>query len=115
MFELGAKHMPPLPEGVPSPRDWGDQEIARERLHELASQVQLERRKVRWEFPSAEQMWEVFSSAGPQVAAREALSEEQLQQLAADARELVREYDQGDGTTIVLEPEYLQIVARKRG
>jgi SAM-dependent methyltransferase len=115
MFGNASKYAPPLPEGMPSPRDWGNEEIARQRLEGLASHVQLERRTVRWEFESAEVMWNVFSSAGPQVATREMLDDDKLQQLAAESAEIVREHDQGDGTRIVLEPEYLQIVARKRG
>jgi SAM-dependent methyltransferase len=115
MFELGNQYGPSLPEGVPNPREWGNEEIVRRRFDGLASSVQLERRTMRWEFPSAEVMWDAFGSAGPQVAARETMDEDTLRKLQAEASEIVREFDQGDGSTIVLEPQYLQIVARKRG
>ena len=37
------------------------------------------------------------------------------EQVRAGAVRLVERYDQGDGGAIVVEPEYLQVVARKRG
>ena len=114
-FEMTARYAPPPPEGIPSPRDWGLEDIARKRLEPHASSVELERRKLRWEFPSLEVMWEFHASAGPGEALRRSLDPEQLERMRADAAELVRRYDQGDGGSIVLEPEYLQIVARKRG
>src|SRR3954471_9821273 len=37
MFECMAKYGPQLPEGVPNPRDWGEEDIVRERLEPHAS------------------------------------------------------------------------------
>src|SRR3954454_11421913 len=49
-FETLGRYAPPLPEGVPSPRDWGMEEIAEQRLGPLASSLEMRRRTLRWEF-----------------------------------------------------------------
>jgi ubiquinone/menaquinone biosynthesis C-methylase UbiE len=115
LFELMARYGPALPEGVPSPRDWGIEDIARERLEPYASSLHLERASTRWEFDSFEHAMQTFGSAGPSAAARAALSEEQRQQLGAEAYELMQRHNQAGDGRVVVEPEYLQIVARKRG
>jgi SAM-dependent methyltransferase len=114
-FECTAKYAPPLPAGVPNPRDWGDEEIARERLGPYASSLQVERVTTHWEFDSLEHAVQTFGSAGPGVAMREAMTEEQRQQLAAEAFELLQRHNKGSDGRVVLDPEYLQVVARKRG
>src|SRR3954466_13485105 len=43
LFELLASFGPPLPEGVPNPREWGEEDIVRERLGPYASSLQVER------------------------------------------------------------------------
>jgi SAM-dependent methyltransferase len=115
MFECTAKYAPPLPEGVPNPRDWGEEEIARERLSPYAASLQVERVSTRWEFESFEQAMQTFASAGPSVAMQEAMTEEQRQQLATEAFELMQRHNKGSDGRVVLDPEYLQVVARKRG
>jgi SAM-dependent methyltransferase len=114
-FECTAKYAPPLPEGVPNPRDWGEEEIVRERLGPYASSLQLERVSTRWEFDSFEHAFQTFGSAGPGVAMRQTMSEEQRQQLATEAFALLQRHNKADDGRVVLEPEYLQVVARKRG
>ena len=115
LFECMAKYGPQLPEGVPNPRDWGDEEIVRERLGPYASSLQIERASTHWEFDSFEHALQTFGSAGPSVAARESMSEEQRQQLAAEASEVMQRHNKGSDGRVVLDPEYLQVVARKRG
>jgi SAM-dependent methyltransferase len=115
MFELMSKYGPPLPEGVPNPREWGIEEIVQERLGPYASSLQLERRTLRWEFDSFEHAFKTFGSAGPQTAAREMLDESTLQEMGAAAVELVQRHNKADDGRVVLEPQYLQVVARKRG
>src|ERR687884_1578411 len=51
-FECTAKYAPALPEGVPNPRDWGEEEIVRERLGPYAASLQIERVSTHWEFDS---------------------------------------------------------------
>jgi SAM-dependent methyltransferase len=115
LFELMTKYGPPLPEGVPSPRDWGVEEIVQERLGPHASSLGLERRTVRFAFDSFEDAMQTFGSAGPSVAQRASMSEEALQQMGAEAFALMQRNNKADDGTLVVEPEYLQVVARKRG
>ena len=115
MFELMSRYGPALPEGVPNPRDWGIEEIARERLGPYASSLQMDRVTTRWQFESFEQAMQTFGSAGPSVAMREQMPQERLQQMGADAFELMQRHNRASDGTVVVEPEYLQVVARKRG
>src|SRR3954454_13172092 len=52
MFECMGRYGPPLPEGVPNPRQWGLEEVVEERLGQYASSLQLERVTTRFEFDS---------------------------------------------------------------
>jgi SAM-dependent methyltransferase len=115
MFELMSRFGPALPEGVPSPRDWGIEEIVQERLGPHASSLQVERVTTRWEFDSFEHALQTFGSAGPSVAQRESMSDESLQQMAAEAVALMQRHNKATDGRLVVEPEYLQVVARKRG
>src|SRR3954464_14537538 len=60
VFETMSRYAPPMPEGVPEPRDWGDEEVARARLEPLASSLAIERKKLHWEFDSFDQLWETL-------------------------------------------------------
>jgi SAM-dependent methyltransferase len=115
LFECMSKYGPPLPEGVPNPREWGIEEVVEERLGPHASSVRLERVTVRWEFESFEHAMGTFGSAGPSAAARDALSADKRQALLEEARAVLQRYNQADDGRVVVEPEYLQVVARKRG
>src|SRR3954467_3547062 len=55
LFECMSKYGPPLPEGVPQPRDWGLEEVVEERLGPYASSLQIERVTIRWQFESFQQ------------------------------------------------------------
>jgi SAM-dependent methyltransferase len=115
VFEALARYAPPLPEGVPQPRDWGVEEIAEQRLGPLASSLSMERRTLHWEFDSWDHMWQTLQSAGPGAAAAKSMPQETLEQMTRAVQEVVERHNRGDGGRIVLEPEYLEIVARKRG
>src|SRR3954454_3254462 len=54
LFECMSKYGPPLPEGVPNPREWGIEEVVEERLGPYASSLQLERVSTHWEVDSFE-------------------------------------------------------------
>jgi ubiquinone/menaquinone biosynthesis C-methylase UbiE len=115
MFEVLSKYAPPLPDGVPQPRDWGVEAIAEDRLGPLASSLVLERRKMRWEFESWDHMWQTLQSAGPAAAARNMLAPETLEEVARAGREVADRWNLADDGRVIVEPEYLEIVARKRG
>ena len=115
LFECMAKYGPPLPEGVPNPREWGLEEVVQERLGPYASSLQAERITIRWEFESFQHAMQTFGSAGPSAAARAAMSDEQRQALLEDAQALMQRHNKADDGRVVVEPQYLQVVARKRG
>ena len=115
LFETMARYGPQLPEGVPNPREWGLEEIVRERLGPYASSLGLDRVTTHWEFDSFEHAMQTFGSAGPSAAARAAMSEEQRRQLGAEAYEVLQRHNKASDGRVVVEPEYLQVVARKRG
>src|SRR4051794_28201965 len=115
LFECMARFGPQLPEGVPNPRDWGEEEIVRERFGPYASSLQMERVSTRWEFDSFEHAMQTFGSAGPSAAIRATMSDEERQKLLAAAQELLQRHNRASDGRVVLEPQYLQVVARKRG
>jgi SAM-dependent methyltransferase len=102
----------PLPEGMPAPEEWGDEEVVRARLEGLAAHVEIERRTLVWTGTPEVLAAELLESAPTYVAAREALSAEDFDALGRDALELLRELDGGKGQ---IEADYLVVVARRRG
>jgi ubiquinone/menaquinone biosynthesis C-methylase UbiE len=115
IFEVLNSYAPPPPEGVPLPRLWGDEEIARQRLEPLASSVAMNRRSMRWEFESFDDQWDRYLAAGPGAAARKAMPQELIDEARRRVREIVDRHNRAGGGRVVVEPEYLEIVARKRG
>lgn len=117
MFALQAQYAPPPPEDLPLPSQWGVEEVVRERLEGLASTVRTEPRYLRWEFESPEGMWQFFSvNAGPAVVARDRLPPDRYEALHQDFLRLVAEWSAGGAQgVVVIEAEYLLVVARKRG
>ncbi|MBA3300377.1 MAG: class I SAM-dependent methyltransferase [Thermoleophilaceae bacterium] len=105
----------PPPEGVPSPFDWGVEEIVRERLGPHAGTVEIERRNCDWSFESREAALEYFGNAGPQAALKAGLTEQgRYEEFRERAWALMDELSVGE-EGVRLQPEYLLVVARKRG
>jgi SAM-dependent methyltransferase len=104
----------PMPEGVPKPSLWGDEDVVRERLAPYANTVRAERVTIPVSFDSADDLWRAFSGNGPLVALRQALPAEQFDALGDEVREVVKPYTNADGR-VKADAEYLRIVARKRG
>jgi SAM-dependent methyltransferase len=113
--EVGQRFSPP-PEGFGRPQEWGDEGTARGRLEGLAAHVEFERGSLAMEAESPEALAGMFvDSAPPYQAAREGLPEEQYEQLVAETVELARRWNAADDGSARVDPEYLVIVARKRG
>lgn len=114
MFGLIRDIVPPPPD-LPSPFEWGVEETVRERLGPHAGSIEIERRRVDWRFPSREAAADHFENAGPQAALRAALTEQgRYDDFRERDLELLDELNVGEGE-IRLTPEYLLVVARKRG
>ncbi len=116
LFARRSRYGPPLPEGVPPAGDWGREEVVRERFDGLAATVDLERRTVPFEAESPEALWSFFEeNAGPAVMARKMLPETTYAEMREDGLALVREWNTAGDRSVVIDAEYLLVVARRRG
>src|SRR6266516_5113167 len=111
MFMTIAKHAPPPP-GVASPLLWGTEEHLRELFGDGISELRVERRASRQAFRSADHFLDFFRTYfGPTKVAFERVGPEGEEALEADLRAYLDEYNKAGDRALVLEPEYLQIVA----
>lgn len=106
----------PQPSGdVPSPLEWGDPDVVQARLGPHADTVGIGRRSARFEFESKEQGLEWGeANLGPLVALRSMLPPESYQELVGRIVSLTEAFDQGPGDRVVIDSEFLAVVARKR-
>jgi SAM-dependent methyltransferase len=113
MFMTIAKHAPPPP-GVNSPLLWGTEERLRELFGDEVSDLRLERRKSRQAFRSADHFLDFFRTYfGPTKVAYERVGPEGEEALTADFRAYLEESNVAGDRALVLEPEYLQVVATR--
>jgi SAM-dependent methyltransferase len=113
LFRAIAAHVPPAP-GVEPPGRWGDETYLKELWGDTATVV-APRKTFRFRFPSAEHHVDFFASQyGPTVKAFEAVGEAGAEALRSDILEAVRRYNRADDGTLVLQMDYLEVVATKR-
>jgi SAM-dependent methyltransferase len=106
----------PLPDGLPLPQEWGDEETARARLDGLAGHVEFERPVLTLTAASPEAYADEFAATAPTFAAAKArLGEQEADELRREIAELARSWSGGGDGPISIEAQYLLIVARKRG
>jgi hypothetical protein len=113
MFEILDRYAPNRPAGVPNPRDWGEEDVVRERFDGLAGSIQVERRMLPWEFDSFGQMAALFRNHGPRGV--DELPEDKLGALVGELQGLVERWNSADDESVRIEAEYTLVVARKRG
>lgn len=112
--ELAAKYSGPPPMETPSPFLWGEPEEVHHRLEGLASSVQIQRQIVRFEFASLEEgraLWEQYN--GPALALKAALPEDRYRQLSDEVAMLIGELNRASEGRLLMEPEFLVVLARK--
>ncbi|HEX3173106.1 MAG TPA: methyltransferase domain-containing protein [Solirubrobacterales bacterium] len=113
MFMTTARHAPPPP-GVQSPLLWGTEERLRELFGDDISNLRVERRRSRQTFRSADHFLEFFRTYfGPVKVAFERVGAEGEAALETDLREYLAEHNTAGDRALVLEPEYLQVVATR--
>lgn len=112
MFKATSKHAP-SPQGMPAPVLWGDETTVRERLKDKISDLKLTRRINLFQFPSgAVDVVEFFRRCyGPTQRAFEALDDEKQAALRKDLEQLWREHSRATDNTILVDEEYLEVVA----
>jgi 2-polyprenyl-6-hydroxyphenyl methylase/3-demethylubiquinone-9 3-methyltransferase len=113
VFRALDQFRPPSP--FPLPSLWGDEKVVEERLAPHAARVQSERVSIAWEFDSFDEMWQAFSNNGPLVALRQSIAPEQFDGIRQQMLEIVERNSQAGDGGLRADPEYLRIVARKRG
>jgi ubiquinone/menaquinone biosynthesis C-methylase UbiE len=114
VFRATAKHVAP-PAGVPSPLQWGDEVIVRERLGTDVKDLQVTRHlaQLKFPFPIPETVEFYRVHYGPTLKAFAGLSETAQAALRRDLEDLyARHNDAGDGTTCIA-AEYLEVVGRR--
>ena len=114
MFKAGAKYVPPPP-GMPSPVQWGSEDIVRERFSQGISDLQLTRRKIVFTYPfgPADVVEHFRKYFGPTQKQFEMLDEKSQAAMRSDLTALWEGANQAtDGTTRV-ESEYLEVRATK--
>jgi len=113
MFMTIAKHAPPPP-GVTSPLLWGTEDHLRELFGDEISDLRVERRAARQAFRSADHFLDFFRTYfGPTKVAYERVGPEGEAALTADMKAYLEEYNKAGDRALVLEPEYLQVVATR--
>jgi SAM-dependent methyltransferase len=111
-FKTVAKHVPP-PSGIPSPLEWGNEEIVRERLGDGIADLKLTRRNYafRYPFPPADVAEYYLTYFGPTNRAHAALDESGQKALRKSLVELWASNNLSSNGSTYLEAEILEVVA----
>lgn len=113
LAEAAAKYRPPPPVELPSPFRWGEEQTVRSLFEGLASSIRLEQRVLRWAFESLAAMQAVLQGQGGAVMAKQMLPPEVYERMGREIEALVSRHNQGSGDRVVIDNEYLLVVARK--
>ena len=113
MFQTIAKHAPPPP-GVESPLLWGTEDRVRGLFGDGVGEIRFEPRISRQPFRSADHYIEFFRKYfGPTQMAYERVGAEGEEALTNDLRSFLEAANTAGDRAMVLEAEYLQIVATR--
>jgi SAM-dependent methyltransferase len=114
--ELLVKFSLAPPGGIefPSPFAWGDPEEVRRRFDGKAWSLRLERRTVRFSFPTPEAGFSFWERTNPPLMAlKTVLPPDRYQQVQAEGASLMRTMNGANDGSLVLDSEYLSVLARK--
>jgi SAM-dependent methyltransferase len=113
MFKVVGAHVPP-PAGITPPVRWGDPEFVQE-LFGAEADLESRTRMFAFRFRSAEEFFEVFKDFyGPTVKAWAALDDAGKQAFRDDLVSLAAGANRSTDGGLVVEGEYLEVVATKR-
>lgn len=113
LFRAIGAQLPPPP-GLEPPVLWGDPEHVRELWGDRAD-IAAPRKTFLWRFPSVDHQVEFFvRNYGPTVKAAEALGDDGRAALLDEMRAAARRFDRSDDGTLLLQMDYLEVVATKR-
>ena len=99
---------------MPSPLQWGDPAVVRDRLAPHAESIEISQRAARLAFESPKAGLE-FAEAylGPMVALRTILPPDAYEALADQVVALSEQFNRGPAGRVVIDSDYLSVVARK--
>lgn len=106
---------PPAGLELPSPFEWGDPEIVQHRFSGKTSSMRLEHCAVTFSFGSPEEGWEFWERTNPPlIALKSMVPPERFQEVVAQGQRLMRAMNTAGDSRLILDSEYLQVVAHKR-
>jgi SAM-dependent methyltransferase len=112
LFRTIAAHVPPPP-GVEPPGRWGDETYLKE-LWGDAVTIHAPRKTFLFRFPSPRDHVEFFARYyGPTLKAFETVGEAGADALLGDILDVVARFNRADDGTVVLQMDYLEVVATK--
>jgi len=100
-----AEQQVPLPYGVPSPADWGRQEIVRRRLEPQVEELEIRLRTVRIEFPGAEALFDALARPAGLTDRDRSIVRPEFDRLLASCN--------ADPAAVRLDARYLLITGRR--
>jgi len=99
---------------LPSPFEWGDPSVVRNRFDGKASSLRLETRTVRFAFPSVDAGFAFWERTNPPLMAlRTMLPPERYEPLRHEGASLMRTMNVATDGSLVLDSEYLSVIAVK--
>jgi SAM-dependent methyltransferase len=114
-FRTIADHAPP-PSGIPSPLEWGNEDIVRHRLKDRIADLKLTRRNYpfRLPFPPTDVVDYFITWFGPANRAHSSLDENGQKALRKDLEALWSSHNRSTNGSTYLEAEFLEVVADKQ-
>ena len=115
MFKIMGKHVPPAP-GVPSPLQWGNEALVKERLGDQIADLQCTPRTITFHFPfSPAATVEYFRTYyGPTLRAFATLSPDAQEALRNDLEQLWTQHNRSQNGVTQVDSTYLEVVAVRK-
>lgn len=113
MARLFAAYSTRLPFELPSPFEWGDPDVARERLG-AASAISIRPGMLTWTFASLDEtlgFWE--STNAPTIALKSTVSAERYEDFRREARRLMADLNTSGDGRVELSSSYITVIARR--
>ncbi len=99
---------------VPSPFEWGEEEVVRKRFAPHASAVDVKPGTIVWPFDSVDSTFEFWERTNaPTIALRMTIEPERYAAFQDDARRLMHDLNSARGAGVELRSSYLSVIAVK--
>lgn len=114
-LKLIQAYSPRSPLDLPSPFEWGEETELRRRFEGLASSIDVQHRKLAFAFGGVEDARDFWERTNPPVIAlRGMLPPETYQTMRGELSDLIRKVGRLEDGRLVLESDFLSVVAKKR-